>query len=76
MAKRFGAEHRVDDRAFVITGDGCADGLLDHETLKPESISLEIAQFFEKLDRVNGDVVVTFGWAMAEELAIRVAAGK
>jgi hypothetical protein len=76
LAKRFGAEHRVDDRAFVITGDGSADGLLDHEMVKPESISPEIAQFFEKLDRTNGDVVVTFGWAMAEELATRVAAGK
>ncbi len=76
LAKRFGAEHRVDDRAFVITGDGSADGLLDHETLKPESTLPEIAQFFEKLNRANGDVVVTFGWAMAEELALRVAAGK
>ena len=76
LAKRFGAEHRVDDRAFIITGDGSPDGLLDHETLKPESISPEVSAFFGSLDRANGDVVVTFGWAMAEELAARVAAGK
>ena len=76
LAKRFGAEHRVDDRAFIITGDGSPDGLLDHETLKPESISPEVSVFFGSLDRANGDVVVTFGWAMAEELAARVAAGK
>lgn len=76
LAKRFGAEHRVDDRAFVITGDGSPDGLLDHETLKPELIASEVATFFASLNRENGDVLVAFGWAMAEELAARVAAGK
>jgi hypothetical protein len=76
LAKRFGAEHRVDDRAFTITGDGSPDGLLDHETLKPESISPDVASFFAGLVPANGDVLVTFGWAMAEELAERVAAGK
>jgi hypothetical protein len=76
LAKRFGAEHRVDDRAFIITGDGSPDGLLDFETVKPESISAEVAAFFANLNRANGDVVVAFGWAMAEELAARVAAGK
>ncbi len=76
LAKRFGAEHRVDDRSFIIVGDGSPAGVLDHETLKPEAIDPEVAAFFGPLDRANGDVVVTFGWAMAEALASRVASGK
>ncbi len=76
LAKRFGAEHRVDDRAFVIKGEGSPEGCLDHETLKPESFADEVQAFFAPLDRPNGDVLVTFGWAMAEELAARVASGK
>jgi hypothetical protein len=71
LAKRFGAEHRVDDRAFVIRGDGTPDGVLDHETLKPESISPDVAAAFSPLDKANCDTVVTFGWAMAEELVAR-----
>jgi hypothetical protein len=71
LAKRFGAEHRVDDRAFTITGDGTPAPVLDHETLKPESISPDVAAFFSGLDHKRGDTVVTFGWAMAEDLVAR-----
>jgi hypothetical protein len=76
LAKRFGAEHRVDDRAFTISGDGTPAGVLDYETLKPESIDPEVKTFFGPLNIANGDVVVAFGWAMAEALASRVASGK
>ncbi len=76
LAKRFGAEHRVDDRAFVIRGDGSPGGCLDFEATKPDSIAHDIREFFSTLDRPNGDVLVTFGWAMAEHLAARVASGK
>jgi hypothetical protein len=76
LAKRFGAEHRVDDRAFTIVGDGTPAGVLDVETLKPEAIDPEVKAFFAPLDHANGDVVVAFGWAMAEALASRVASGK
>lgn len=74
LAKRFGAEHRIDDRAFVIRGDGNPCGLLDHEPAKPESINGDVAAFFEPLDRPRHDVVVAFGWAMAEDLVKRVGA--
>jgi hypothetical protein len=75
LAKRFGAEHRVDDRAFTIAGDGSPAPVMDHETLKPESISPEVAAFFSGLNQANGDSVVTFGWAMAEELVARRSKG-
>ena len=73
LAKRFGAEGRIDDRSFVVTGDGNPAGCLDHEALKPESTDPEIAAYFANLDRSRGDYLIAFGWAMAEELAARVA---
>ena len=73
LAKRFGAEGRIDDRSFVVTGDGNPAGCLDHETLKPEATDPEIAAYFANLDRGRGDYLIAFGWAMAEDLAARLA---
>jgi len=33
LAKRFGAEGRIDDRTFVVKGDGNPAGCLDHDAL-------------------------------------------
>jgi hypothetical protein len=76
LAKRFGGEHRVDDRTFVITGNGSPACCLDFESTKPDAIAENIRAFFAPLNRANGDSLVTFGWAMAEHLAARVASGK
>jgi len=69
LAKRFGAEGRIEDRAFVVKGDGNACGVLDHESLDPDSHDPEVAALFSGLDRVRGDSLIAFGWAMAEDLA-------
>ena len=69
LAKRFGAEGRIDDRTFTVSGDGSACAVLDHESLKPDTISPEVAAYFDKLDRKRGDYLIAFGWAMAEDLA-------
>jgi hypothetical protein len=69
LAKRFEADGRIDDRSFVLTGDGNVCGSLDHEALKPEGVDEEIAAFFAPLERERGDAVIGFGWAMAEDLA-------
>ena len=69
LAKRFGAEGRIDDRTFIVKGDGSPAGCLDHESAKPESLDAEISEFFSGLDRKRGDYLIAFGWAMAEELA-------
>ena len=69
LAKRFGAEGRIDDRTFVVSGDGAACGVLDHETLKPDAIDPQVAAFLKPLDRKRGDILIAFGWAMAEDLA-------
>ena len=70
LAKRFGAEGRIDDRSFVLAGDGSVPCVLDHES--PDPADPEVATFFSVLDRARGDSLVAFGWAMAEDLAARV----
>jgi hypothetical protein len=69
LAKRFGAEGRIDDRTFVVAGDGSAAGCLDHEAQKPESLEAEYGEFFEGLKTERHDYLIAFGWAMAEDLA-------
>lgn len=73
LAKRFGAEGRIDDRTFIVTGVGEPAPALDHETLKPESIDPDVAAMFAEIDRARGDSLIAFGWAMAEYLAARAA---
>jgi hypothetical protein len=74
LAKRFGAEGRIDDRTFVVTGDGAACGLFDFAVSKPETIDPEVAALFDTLDSERRDVLIGFGWAMAEELASKYGA--
>jgi hypothetical protein len=71
LAKRFGAEGRIDDRSFVVTGDGSPSGVFDFASAKPDSLPEEIAALFEPLDAQRHDVLIGFGWGMAEDLASR-----
>lgn len=73
LAKRFGAEGRIDDRTFVVTGDGNPAGVFDFSAAKPETVDSEVAALFEPLDAGRQDVLIAFGWAMAEELAAKYA---
>jgi hypothetical protein len=69
LAKRFGVDaSEYDDRAFVARGDGAVPCLLDHESQKPEKIDPDVAAFFGAVDSARGDVLIAFGWAMAEDL--------
>lgn len=69
LAKRFGAEGRIDDRTFLVTGDGNPAGVFDFSVTKPETIEPEVAALFDALDHERHDVLIGFGWAMAEDLA-------
>ena len=69
LAKRFEADGRIDDRTFVVTGDGNTCGSLDHEAQDGQQIDPDTVSFFDSLDRERGDTLIAFGWAMAEELA-------
>jgi hypothetical protein len=68
LAKRFGADGRIDDRTFVVVTDGCEAGGFDFASPKSESTS-SYCTFFESIDVPAGGRLVTFGWAMAEDLA-------
>jgi len=69
LAKRFGAEGRVDDRTFVVRGDGSPCPVLDYDPEDRSEVSAEIAELMADLDGQRRDVLITFGWAMSEELA-------
>ena len=71
LAKRFGAEARVDDRTFVVEGTGDTPAAFDHEPLDPTAVDPSVAAFFKSVDRTRGDTLIGFGWAMAEDLAVR-----
>jgi hypothetical protein len=66
LAKRFGAEGRVNDRTFLVEGNGEQPGVLDYEDGAPEAA---VEAFFEGIDPERGDALIVFGWAMAEDLA-------
>ena len=70
FAKRFGVSPlRYADRAFTVKGDGSMPCVIDHESLKPESIDDDTRALFADLDLGKGDQLVAFGWAMSEDLA-------
>ncbi len=68
LAKRFGAENRLDDRNFVLKGDGSLAGGLDFWSQKTV-VADGVAELFESVKPEKGDRLVAFGWAMAEDLA-------
>ena len=70
LAKRFGVDTAAyDDRAFTAKGTGSHPEVFDHDSLKPEAITADVAAFFKGFDAKRGDSLVAFGWAMAEDLA-------
>jgi hypothetical protein len=68
LAKRFGAENRLDDRTFVTKGTGSLVGGLDFESQKSQPAP-ELEALFKPVNVGRGDRLVAFGWAMAEDLA-------
>jgi hypothetical protein len=68
LAKRFGADGRIDDRTFVVTGDGCESGGFDFISPKAAADD-DMCAFFAEVDAPAGGRLVAFGWAMAEDLA-------
>jgi len=69
LAKRFGADGQLDDRTFVIKGEGDAAGLLDYDPLEPLDGGEALSALFATVDGQRRDSLVAFGWAMAEALA-------
>ena len=65
LAKRFGVEGSLDDRSFVVRGDGPTTRGLEFVSTKGGQPAVP----FDGLDHDRGDRLVAFGWAMAEDLA-------
>jgi len=68
LAKRFGADGRLDDRSFVLRGDGSLAGGLDFAGPKVK-LATGVPELFKAMKPDKGDRMVAFGWAMAEDLA-------
>jgi len=68
LAKRFGAEGKVDDRSFVVRGDGSPCPVFDFE---PEDFGIDpdVVELMGTMDGERRDALIVFGWAMSEELA-------
>src|SRR5271157_6300058 len=59
LAKRFGAEARLDDRAFVVKGDGSTAGGLDFCGPKVK-LAVGLPELFKGLNADRGDRMVAF----------------
>lgn len=67
LARRFGCDGRYDDRTFRVTANGCAEPVLDARHVKlGGKAALEIVG---GVDPLEGEALITYGWAMAEALA-------
>jgi hypothetical protein len=66
LAKRFHVESGYDEKTFQVKGN--TSGLFDYESLKPETVPADVEALFKGLRRAKGDVLIAFGWAMAEDL--------
>lgn len=69
LAKRFGADHRLNDRTFILSGTGKVEGHVDFEDPTLNGKFDEFKNFFDPLDSSKLDCVCAFGWVMAEDLA-------
>ena len=69
LAKRFGVEAEYDEREFVAKGDGTPACVLDHESTKVDKIDKDVKALFKDINTANGDSLIAFAWAMAEDLA-------
>jgi hypothetical protein len=66
LAKRFHVEASYDEQTFQVNSN--ASGLFDYESLKPESVPADVVALFKGTKPGKADVLVAFGWAMAEDL--------
>jgi len=68
LVKRFGGESTLDDRTFVVKGDGSVVGGFDFCAPKVK-LAEGVEELFTSVQADRGDRLVAFGWAMAEDLA-------
>jgi hypothetical protein len=66
LAKRFGVDSKYEAQTFVAKSG--QSGFLDFETSKPEKLDASIVEMFSAVNATRGDVMIAYGWTMAEDL--------
>lgn len=69
LAKRFGAEHRLDDRSFLLSGEGHAEGHIEFSDPSLNGKHASFDHLFEPINHEKYDSLCAFGWILAEDLA-------
>ena len=70
LAKRFGADGRVDDRSFIVRGDSSPCPVFDYEPETNDEVDDDVATVMMALDQGRRDVLIAFGWAMSEGVGL------
>mgnify|MGYP007046914325 CR=1 FL=1 len=66
LAKRFGVDSRYEPKTFIAKRG--QSGFLDFESAKPEKLNPDVVEMLSAVDQAAGDVMVVYGWTMAEDL--------
>ena len=66
LAKRFGVDSKYEAKTFVAKNG--QSGFLDFESSKPEKLDPDVVALFDEVAAAKGDVMVVYGWTMAEDL--------
>ena len=66
LAKRFAVDGKYDAQSFVAKNG--QSGFLDFESTKPGKADPDVVTMFRAVDAASGDVMVVYGWTMAEDL--------
>ncbi len=66
LAKRFAVDSKYEAQSFVAKNG--QSGFLDFESSKPDELDADIVEMFGAVDAAAGDVMVVYGWTMAEDL--------
>ena len=66
LAKRFAVAGKYDPQTFVAKNG--QSGFLDFESTRPDRFDPDIVDMFKAVNAGNGDVMVVYGWTMAEDL--------
>ncbi len=66
LAKRFGVDSKYDAKSFIAKNG--QSGFLDFESAKPEQLDGDAVEMLSAVQADGGDVMIAYGWTMAEDL--------
>jgi len=66
LAKRFGVDSGYEPKTFIAKNG--QSGFLDFESSKPDKLDADVVEMLSAVDQAAGDIMVVYGWTMAEDL--------